>query len=444
MTRPHALFAVQVTAMAVIVALAFVLSTRWPVRFDLTPDAMFSLSAHTRAVLTRLTHPIGITYYFSSQEAVIRRNAAELLSLYATENPRLTVRLLDLDRNPGAAERDGVSSYNVTILEGDGERLRLDLLNEEVLTAAILRLVDHDVVPTYVLQGHGERPIGGDARRGLGEAMTALTREGFVLHPLRGAAAIPDDARLVVLAGPTHDLADVEIEALDAWVRAGGGLLALVDAPTPPSVRALLARYGIVPSDDVVVDLQGRLLGGDGLSARVPYVNQSLIPTVPEVAALLPVAQSVRLDDAPGIESDYVAVTDESAWADVDRSSIETGGRESRGPDDRAGPLPIAAFARTTSGAEHAGRVLFVGDADFATNLHFDVLGNRELFLSLAALAGEKPTTLDERPTSLPPSPLSAFVLTAKEARLLLVLGSIAPAFLLALGAFMAYRRRRA
>ena len=441
MKRPHVLFAVQIATMAAIVTTAFVLSTRSPMRVDLTPNAMFSLSAHTEAVLGRLTRPVTVTYYFSSQEAVIRRNAAELLSLYTSENPLLAIRMLDLDRNPGAAEHDGVTSYNITVVEGDSERLRLDLLNEEVLTAAILRLVDRDTVPTYVIQGHGERPIGGDARRGLGEAVTALTREGFAPRPLRGAGAIPEDARLVVLAGPTHDLADVEVEAIDAWVRAGGALLALIEAPTPPSVRTLLGRYGIVPIDDVVVDVQGRLLGGDGLSTRVPYVNQGLIAAVPEVAALLPIVQSVRLDDAPGIESDYVAVTDESAWADVDRSAIETGGRDTRGPDDRTGPLPIAALARTEAGA---GRVVFVGDADFATNLHFDVLGNRELFLSLAALAAEKPTTLAERPTSLPPSPLSAFVLTATEARLLLVLGSFAPALLLAVGAMLAHRRRRA
>ena len=444
MTHPRLLFALQIGAMAAIVASVFVLSTRWPLRLDLTPGREFSLSPHTRAVLARLDRPATITFFYSSQDAVIRRNAAALLSLYDDASPHVSVDLLDLDRNPGIAERYGVSSYNVAVVDGDGRRLRLDLVNEEIVTAALLHLVDRDSLPTYVVQGHGEHPTAGDERRGLDQALTALAREGFEPRPLRGVADIPIDARLVLLAGPTRDLAEAETRALDAWIREGGALVALLEAPTPPRLAAFLAGFGIVPEDDVVVDVRGRLLGGDGLSARVPYVNQALVPAVPEAAALLPVTQTLRLDDAPGVESDYLAVTAETAWADVDRSSVETTAGAAREPDDRTGPLPVAALARgpARDGRTH-GRVVAVGDADFASNLHLDVLGNREFFLALASLATERPTTFAERPTSLPPSPLSAFHLTTRQARAVLVFGSLVPTLLLLGAAGAAHRRRR-
>lgn len=444
MRSPRLLFVLQIAAVAAIVACVFVLSTRAPLRLDLTPGKRFSLSAHTRDVLARLPRPVRITYFYSSQDAVIRRSAAELLALYEDRSPKVAVQLVDLDRNPGLAERDGVTSYNVAVVDDGTQRLRLDLVNEEIVTAALLRLVDRESVPTYVIQGHGERPVGGDERRSLGQGLTALSREGFAPRPLRGAAEIPDDAKLVLLAGPTHDLAPAELDALGRWVRGGGALLALVEAPTPPRLAAFLAGFGIVPANDVVVDLRGRLLGSDGLSARVPYVNNALIPAVPEVAALLPVAQTVRLEDVPGVESDYLAVTAETAWADVDRSSIASGGAEEPGPADRTGPLPIAAFATVANPDGRPGRIVFVGDADFATDLHLDVLGNREFLLALASLATERPATFAERPTSLPPSPLSAFVVTTTEARVLLVAGCVAPALLLFLAAGVAHRRRRA
>lgn len=443
MRNPRLLFGLQLAAVAAIVACVFVLATRMPIRLDLTPGKRFSLSRHTRDVLARLDRPARVTYFYSSQDAVIRRSAAELLALYEDASPLVSVRLLDLDRNPGMAERYGVTSYNVAVVDAADTRLRLDLVNEEILTAALLRLVDRDPVPTYVVQGHGERPMEGDERRGLDQALTALSREGFAARPLRGAAEIPADARLVVVAGPTHDLSEAEAEALARWVRAGGALLALVEAPTPPRLAALLGRFGIVPSDDVVVDVHGRLLGSDGLSARVPYVNQAVVPAVPDVAALLPIAQTVRLDDVPGVEADYLAVTAETAWADVDRSSLTSAGAEDPGADDRTGPLPIAAFATVANPGGRAGRVVFVGDADFVTNLHLDVLGNRELFLALASLASERPTTFAERPTSLPPSPLSAFTLTTTEARVLLLAGCVLPALLLLAAAVAADRRRR-
>src|SRR5574342_106996 len=117
-------------------------------------------------------------------------------------------------------------------------------------------------------------------------------------------------------------------------------------------MRRLLAGFGIEPGDDVVVDDQSRLLGADGLTARVAYLNEALAPGGLEVNALLPLAQTLRLVDRPGVRSDYRAVT------------------------DRPGPLPVAVFARV---GDSGGRVVVVGDADFATNLHLDVLGNREL-----------------------------------------------------------------
>jgi ABC-type uncharacterized transport system involved in gliding motility auxiliary subunit len=443
-TKPRLLFAVQIAAVAGIVACLLALAARAPLRLDLTPGKQFSLSAHTRNVVARLDRPATITYFYSSQDAVIRRNAAELLALYDDLSPRLSVRLVDLDRNPGLAERYDVSSYNVAVVDDGEQRLRLDLVNEEIVTAALLRLIDRNPVPTYVIEGHGELRPDGDERRGIDQALTALAREGFAPHPLPGAAEIPADAKLIILAGPTHDLSDAETAALDAWVHAGGALLALVEAPTPPRVARLLGRFGIVPGDDVVVDGRGRLLGTDGLSAHVPYVNQALVPSVPDVAALLPTAQTVRLTDVPGVESDYLAVTAETAWADADRSAVTRDGPAEPGPDDHRGPLPVAVAATVANPAGPAGHVVFVGDADFVDNLHLDVLGNRELFLAFASLAANKPTTFAERPTSEPPSPLSAFVVTTTQVRTLLVVGSILPAVLLLAGAVVAHRRRHA
>jgi len=89
----------------------------------------------------------------------------------------------------------------------------------------------------------------------------------------------------------------------------------------------------------------------------------------------------------------------------------------------------------------NGGRLLVVGDADFATNLHVDVLGNRELLLALVGLVVRDEAVVAARPTSEGPSPLSAFVVTTTEARLVLWLGAVVPAALLA--GIAVVRRRR-
>src|SRR5262249_25432163 len=155
-----------------------------------------------------------------------------------------------------------------------------------------------------------------------------------------GAAQPPPAGSLVVLAGPTRDLAPAEIEALEGFARTGGSLLLLVDPPTPRSIATLLARFGVELGDDVMVDEQGRPLGTDGLAARVAFLNQQLVPQAPEATAILPIAQSVRLVDVAGAKGDYLGVTGETTWADVDRRALSGGPVQFRPERDRHGPLP--------------------------------------------------------------------------------------------------------
>src|SRR5437867_3057415 len=298
-SRPRLLLGVQIATVVAILACVVALAALHPHRLDLTPERRFTLSAHTREVLARLHDDVRITAFYSSQEGVIRREMADLLALYQEAQPRITVRLLDLDRSPGLSQRLGVSSYNTAVVEAGERRERLDLVTEETLTATLL---------------------------------------------------------------------DV--------------------AGTPASVAGLLERFGIELALDVVVDEQARLFGTDGLSARVAYLNQALIPTPLDAQALLPVAQTLRLaDPAPaGVRTDYLAMTGETAWADVDRRALHDGHAVFRPDHDRRGPLPVAALARIDGSDGREGRLAALGDADFVSNLHANVLGNRDLLLAVAGL----------------------------------------------------------
>jgi ABC-type uncharacterized transport system involved in gliding motility auxiliary subunit len=436
------LLAVQLVAVLGILGCLLTVAVRHPWRLDLTPDRRFTLTAHTRAVLDALPFPVLATYFYGADDPVARRDVEALLRLYADASPRFTVALRDLDRSPGEARRLGVSAYNVITLETDGRVTRVDLPNEEYLTAALVRLAGTAPTVAYVLQGHGER--GGsdpDGRNGLRATVRALEADGFSTRWLAGAGEIPADAQLVVLPGPTRDLLDGEIDALDAYVVRGGGLLVLIDPPTPASVRRLLAAFGIEMGDDVVVDEQSRLLGADGLTARVAYLNEAVSPVNLEVNALLPLAQTVRLVDRPDVTSDYLAVTDESAWADVDRRSLAGAPPVFRRDTDRAGPLPVAVVAQV--GAAR-GRVVVVGDADFVTNLHLDLLGNRDLLAAVASLAASGTAKAERRPPRAGATTFSPLVLSARETRLVLVVAAGLPALLFAAGGWIAWRRARA
>ncbi len=436
MRRPGVLLAVQLVLAAAILASLVALATRHPRRVDLTPDRRFTLSAHTRDVLRRIGGDVRIVAFTSSQSATSRQDAATLLGLYRDAAPGLEVRVLDLDRSPGFAQRLGVDAYDTAVVEAGERRARVDVLDEESVTAALLAVAGTPPVATYFLVGHGEHdPRDTDSRAGASEAARALATEGFRVGVLEGAAAIPADAGLVVVAGPSRDLTGAEVDALGTWVARGGRALVLADPGAPPSVGELLRRFGVELGGDLVVDDRARLVGADGRSARVAYVNQSVVRDTPAVQALLPVAQSLRLIDAPGVRADYLATTSETTWADVDRRPEG----DFRPGIDRRGPLPVAALARVGE----AGRVVAVGDADFASNLHFGVLGNKDLLVTVAEVAARGEASGAARTPARPAGTFSPLALTAREARLVFWSVVVAPGVACAAMAALLARRRR-
>ena len=370
--RALALFVAQTLAVVSILASLLVLAGRHPLRVDLSPDRSLTLSPHTRQVLGGLHAEVRATAFTSNQEQAIRQQIADLLHLYDDAQPLITTRMLDLDRSPGEAERLTVSNYNVVVLESDGRRERIDPVTEENLTAGLLAVAGRSTIVAYVVQGHGEPNVRDiEERAGLGDAAAALTSDGFDVRPLPGAARIPPDAGLVVLAGPTHELQPAEVDALDGYVRGGGRLLVLVDTDAPRSVLGLLDRFGVTVGKDVVVDQDAKLFGADGLSARVAYLNEKLVPDRPAASALLPLAQSIRLEERPGMDAEYLAVTDETTWADVG-GRPDGAERVFRAGTDRVGPLPVGALVRVPADGRE-GRLVAIGDSP----LHLELPARR-------------------------------------------------------------------
>jgi gliding motility-associatede transport system auxiliary component len=441
--RPALLLAVQIATVMAILACLVALAVLHPRRLDLTPERRFTLSPYTGDVLAKLDHDVRITVFYSSQAGALRREMADLLDLYGEAQPRVTVRYLDLDRSPGAAKRLGADAYNTAVVEAGERREIVTLVNEENVTAALLAIAGTPPVVTYFIVGHGEHdPRDDDERHGASEAARALAAEGFDVRVIEGAASIPRDAGLVVLAGPTRELTAAETDALAGFVTGGGDALVLADPGAPRSVVGLLKRFGIELLGDLVVDERGRLFGTDGLSARVAYLNQDLIRTTTDVRGLLPEAQTLRLLDAPGVETEYLATTAEDSWADVSRGARGEGAATFRPGEDRHGPLPVAAFARAGEDG-HEGRLVAIGDADFVTNLHLNMLGNRDLLLATAGLVARARALAAARPAGPPGGTFSPLTLTDRQARLVFWLAVIAPTVVLGSIAFAMARRRR-
>ncbi|TMB55047.1 MAG: hypothetical protein E6J56_09715 [Deltaproteobacteria bacterium] len=421
-------------------------------RIDLTPGRALSLAPATRKLLAEVTAPLRITVFFRRGT---RERHADLVRLFADANPRIAFELLDLDRFPERARSLGVTSYGRAAIEYGGRRAVVLAAPEEELAGGIRRVVHGRRRHLVFTTGHGEREPGG-AADGYGRLAAALGAEDYVA----GAASlvdgpVPDGTDVLLVAGPRHDFLLSELDAVAAYLAAGGGVVMLLDPAPLPNVAQLLASMGIQLGDDMIVDRERRVLGTDGLAAVVELFKRGNPVTDPDAGAIdtgvvLPSARTVDVGtEVPGVAAETIARTAPSAWTEHDPARARRGEEPSAAAGDTPGSAPVLVMAQVGAddGVGHRrGRLVVAGDADFASDAYLDLLGNRDLALNAIAWVAGEEALAGERPKRVPEvdRPLSPLVLTARDARAIFVAGVVVePGLVLLAGVVLVGLRRR-
>ncbi len=437
-------------SLALLVAILVVLQVvveRHGARLDLTPSRSLSISDATRRIVAEVEDELRIEAYYARWR---RDEIADLLARLAAASPRVRYELFDIDRYPERARAAGITEADRARLIYRGAETVVSTASEEYLAGGIVRVLRGRARRVYFLRGHGERD-GSDPRaeRGYFAAVKALERENTVAAPLEltTSLAVPADADAVVVAGATRDLFLEESAALARYVDAGGSVLILLEPGPLPQWTALLARYGVDIVDDLIVDDANRILGAESLAVRVPYYRMHPVTAPSDVPALLVGARTVAVARETR-DAQTVARSVESAWATREIEAARRGEARFLAERDVPGPLPVMAVVATapaTSG-RRGGRLVVIGDADFAAADYIDLVGNRDLLLNSLAWLTDEETLIARRPRELAEiaRPLSPLVLTERQAHMLFVLiVLVEPALLLAIGATIVVRRRR-
>jgi ABC-type uncharacterized transport system involved in gliding motility auxiliary subunit len=476
MARPplrHVLgLALELGLAGAIAVLVVVLAWAHNERFDLTPTKEHTLSDQARRTAERVDRDVTVTVFYNSQDQGRVREMKELLRRFGDESGHIEFRMYDLDRSPLMANRLGIVNYNSGVIEGYGRAVKLRDVTESDLTTQLIRLMEGRERVALFTVGHGEHdPASSDERSGMSQAAKALEAENYRIertNDLRGG--IPGEVSLLVVANPRSDFSEAEIAAVDAYLRRGGGALVLAEAGTPPRLAGLLRRFGLEGGNDLIVDERNRLFFADSFAPQVALFNEQILAYTGAPPAVLPLAQSIRVVDPQDPETLLApfAFTGSDTWSDTERVSVEGRPPVFRPDVDVRGPIPVAAIARVAGGAAPAGgatpaaagqegasetppsdeeddrgSIVAVGDAEFATNLYFGSLGNRDFFLNLSHLAARAEVLIAVRGESRPGGTFSQIYLTAGQARILFWLGVVLlPATVLGLGVAVGWRRR--
>jgi ABC-type uncharacterized transport system involved in gliding motility auxiliary subunit len=293
---------------------------------------------------------------------------------------------------------------------------------EQDVTNALIKLVSGQQKKIYFTQGHGERDTSSSDRlRGYNAISQALTRDNFAVAPLPliQQKEVPADATVVVIAGPTTDFLQPEIEALKRYVAKGGKILFLIDPPTAGATDVVnligfLKEWSIELGNDFVVDASGigQLFGGD---ASVPVVVSYPPHAISEgfrVMTAFPLARSTRAVEGGTRSPQPLLETSPQSWAETDLKKLAAGNVEFTEGADRRGPItlgmavsapateaPAPADGNATPDApKPESRIVTIGDSDFAGNNALGVQGNQDLFLNTINWLAQQENLIAIRP----------------------------------------------
>ncbi len=422
-----------------ILVLVNVIGRAHKTQWDLTANKMFSLADQSMKVLDGLEKEVEI-YYFQRKETSQGGRMQYLLDLYDYHSDKVSVTTVDPEREPRLAQKYGVKNFGtVVVVAGNRQEKITENPTEEKITNAILRATTGKEKKIYFLAGHQERDLA-DEYKGINDALIDANFVTDTLLLLR-EGKIPQDASLLVIAGPKYDYTDSELVKIKEYLDDGGKLLLMLEPGEYPTLSNWLGNFNVKSLNGAVVDVSGvGILFGT--SELMPIINQydKFSPITKEFSAatIFPTVRGFeKVQEGGKYTITELAKTTPQSW--LERKYQERKIKFNQ-DEDIKGPVTIAMTISSTKSKGKETRIALFGDADFVSNSYLGFSGNRDLFLNTVNwltlkedLISIRPKTEQDRRINLP----------ANTQRLLFYLIVIVLPFLsLIIGAIVWWRRR--
>lgn len=434
-------------------------------RWDVTAEGVYSLSEKSIKVVSGLTAPIRLIAVDNPQ-VQDKEKTRELLSLYKYHNEsKVWTDIIDPAARPVEIDTLGMKQGNLLYIEyGEGAQKavsRLNTIDEQSITNAIVKLSRGAAKKFYYVQGHGEPSLQSANPGGMKEFADGLNDEHITVEGLLLAqvGSIPADAAAVILAAPKRPLQESERQALIQYGEKGGRLILLANAEDRDSddVRVIAKAFDIEVGRDVILDEQLRLFAGPQLGVQFVAQSFSPHPITSKMNQVEPpvftFSTSVRAakDKKSGVTQTELVKSGPKSWAEKNLEALlNTQNPEaSLDPEDIQGPVSIAvavekAAADATQSKEEESfalmtRIVVFGDATWLENGNFSLYGNRDLALNtMNWVVGE------EGGIAIGPKKIKASSAPFAQSTysVILALSFIGPEIILIFGLFVWWRRR--
>ena len=372
-------------------SVANVLADRYNKSYDGTANKRYSLSEQTAKIVKGLKLGATITYFDQSTRF---QHAKDLLDQYATLSPKVHVEYIDPDKKPQVAREAGIKSYGTALVQVGAKKEEAKSMTEEGITGAFIRDLKNNTRTICFITGSGEHQIDDADRYGYSRFKDLLGNDeyGAKSVSLLEKAEVPSDCTALVVAGPSGNYEQPEVEAIKKYVETGGRALLMLDPPLKlgrsevadnDALTNLIQSWGVTLDKDLILDLNpiGQLAGlGPQVALVTSYDAHPIVNEIKGSATGFPLSRSLSIKNSDKTTVEKLFSSSSTSLATNNLSSPAINPND---PKNKKGPLPIAAAGTYNTGKDNSqGRFVVMGSSTWLGNSFIKFNGNSDLALN--------------------------------------------------------------
>ncbi len=390
-----AMIALVIVLLGVVNYLGVKKSKTW----DFSTSQRNSLSDQSIQVLKSLQDELRVSYFYKKGvpgNEENRREFRELIKKYQDQTERIKLDFFEVNEDRTKAEEYGVTKGSgVVFLEYKGKKNRIEKIDEQEITQALIKVSREKNKTLYFTVGHQEFDLDeGKEAKGLNLMKLMVENNSYNVKTFNPTTQpqVPDDADVVAIIGPQQVFLESELKAIEDYLKKGGQVLMALESNKTVGLERILKVVGIEPQNNFIKSSFMGLGFIDG-----PAVGDSFSSSNPATKIFTGRRDVVRMEwpmdlkmagpPPSGITLDALVKTSEQSAA-LPEPQIKSG----KYPP---GPFNLSVFAKgkfpgAAADSKKDFSLIVFGDAEFLSNYLLYQGLNRDLALnSFSALAGE-------------------------------------------------------
>ncbi len=369
-------------------------------QLDISSTQLYSITSNTKVVVNALKKDVTIYWIVQPEEEddiienlldkyeslsehieVVKKNP-DIYPTFAEQYTKETIQNNSLIVECGERNRfisyDDIYLYdaNISVYSYD-----VSFDGEGAITSAIDYVVNETQPKIYILEGHGEAELSETFHK-------QLERENMELNTcsLLTTDAVPEDADVILIYGPSSDISAKEKDLLAEYVSGGGKLMVLAgptENETLPNLYGILEDYGVESVDGIVVDIDREHYAFQAPYVLLPDIQNSEVtdPLMEEnYYAIIPVASGLIVQDTESKKVTELLITSEMSFSKTDGYALSSYEKEE---GDIDGPFTVA----VSVAAKNDGQIVWFTSSDFLDEMYNAYSSGANLDLAMNAIS---------------------------------------------------------